>query len=269
MYFEQRIVTPEQAQEWRDGAAKNRRIHPGKVKEYENDILSGHFTETPQGISFNRDGVLLDGNHRLQAIINTGIPTLLTIAHDVPDDAVFDRGIVRTTGESLYMRNQIDVIMSSTRVMSVVNTYLRAAAKNSRTITESVIAEFINKNQDQILKSINIAGTGSKNCICQRGPVEAAILGALLQGVPEESLYEFTKCVNSGFSQNGDADSAAIVLRNYILEKKATGRTGGRKNADELCMTTEMAIKDFMSHAPRKRKYQKLAHVYIHPEVRA
>jgi hypothetical protein len=65
-------VTPEIARHWLDCNRLNRPTKPAVVEEYIRQIESGQWKRTHQGIAFTSEGVLLDGQHRLFAIIRTG-----------------------------------------------------------------------------------------------------------------------------------------------------------------------------------------------------
>lgn len=54
----------------------NRNIKKNVVERYKRDIESGNWSLTNQGIGVSEDGVLIDGQHRLQAIMECGYPPI-------------------------------------------------------------------------------------------------------------------------------------------------------------------------------------------------
>lgn len=95
--FETHMVTPQQAQAWLDTNGENRRRNPSKVKEYADEIKAGRWRYTHQGIAFDTEGHLLDGQHRLAAIVEAGLSVKMVVAFEVKrgEFTVLDRGLPR------------------------------------------------------------------------------------------------------------------------------------------------------------------------------
>ena len=69
MYSKLMDVTPEIAKRWLEQNRGNRSINQKQVDTIAKDILAGDFDTTHQGIAIATDGTLLDGQHRLLAIV--------------------------------------------------------------------------------------------------------------------------------------------------------------------------------------------------------
>lgn len=81
MKTEKITVTPLQAANWLDsGNYENRAVRKAWVKELAGMIRRGEFKLTHQGIAFDCFGRLIDGQHRLMAIVEAGVSvqTLVT-----------------------------------------------------------------------------------------------------------------------------------------------------------------------------------------------
>jgi hypothetical protein len=99
-------VTPAQAQKWLEGNVDNRNLREPRVLQYA-QILQRHEWElTGDAIVFDEDGTLLNGQHRLSAIVVTGIPARLIILRGVPakSQEVMDTGLARTLSDQLQRR---------------------------------------------------------------------------------------------------------------------------------------------------------------------
>ena len=96
-------VTPELARYWLDQNRSNRRIRRQIFKAYARDMAAGAWKLTAEPIKLASDGTLLDGQHRLQAVIDAGIPVSMFVAYDVPTDAqpAMDSGAKRTAADAL------------------------------------------------------------------------------------------------------------------------------------------------------------------------
>lgn len=75
---EWKVVTPAMATKWlEEGNTHNRKVRDSVVMRYAADMKAGRWKQTHQGIAFNGDGTLLDGQHRLFAIIEADTEVLL------------------------------------------------------------------------------------------------------------------------------------------------------------------------------------------------
>lgn len=61
-------VTPAQAQEWLKQNTSNRKLSKVAVEKYRRDMEAGRWKLTHEGIAFDSDGVIVDGQHRLMAV---------------------------------------------------------------------------------------------------------------------------------------------------------------------------------------------------------
>lgn len=87
VWFE--MVTPERAQALLDtnpgnSEFQNRSISTSRVSRYVDDMLDGFWETTHQGVALDENGVLLDGQHRLMAIVRSGCSARLMICSGVP-----------------------------------------------------------------------------------------------------------------------------------------------------------------------------------------
>lgn len=72
-------ITPEKAREYLKMSAGNRRLRKSNIQALARDIKAGKFQETHQGIAFDTNSRLIDGQHRLHAIILANKPVTLLV----------------------------------------------------------------------------------------------------------------------------------------------------------------------------------------------
>jgi hypothetical protein len=79
-------------------APHNRKLNQSKVDEFVRMMRAGVFKTTHQGIAFDRDGFLLDGQHRLQALIIYGfsLDIMVTTGADPETFHALDCGTPRS-----------------------------------------------------------------------------------------------------------------------------------------------------------------------------
>lgn len=89
MTSERALVTPMLARQWlKTNIENNRSIRRSDVESYKQMIKAGRFTLTPEGISFNTAGKLIDGQHRLTAISEGVHAVWMIVWRNVPDSVM-------------------------------------------------------------------------------------------------------------------------------------------------------------------------------------
>jgi hypothetical protein len=99
-------ITPQMASEMLALNVNNRPLRRSMVEGLKLSFLRGEYVQTHQGIAFDKDGNVLDGQHRLTAISELrdgSFPMLVT--RDVSNDAfrVMDIGAKRTNADALRL----------------------------------------------------------------------------------------------------------------------------------------------------------------------
>jgi hypothetical protein len=90
----------------------NRGVRPQVVAAYARDMLAGKWVVSGDPIRFDVKGNLIDGQHRLKAIIEADIPVKMFAVRDVPEEAflVLDSGIKRTMGDELTFAGEKNAV---------------------------------------------------------------------------------------------------------------------------------------------------------------
>jgi hypothetical protein len=100
------MVTPEQAQEWLQGNVDNRRLREPRVLRHAKTLERGEWDLTGDALVFDAEGVLINGQHRLTAVVVTQIPARFVVLRGVPSKAqeVMDQGLSRNLADQLHRR---------------------------------------------------------------------------------------------------------------------------------------------------------------------
>lgn len=97
--FNEVNVTPAMASKWlKSNSESNRKIAWQRVESFVNDIRAGKWLLTHQPICFDKNGMLIDGQHRLTAVIQAGVAARMFVATNPKaqfNDPI-DRGSPRT-----------------------------------------------------------------------------------------------------------------------------------------------------------------------------
>lgn len=110
-------VTPDLAREWLGQNEGNRNVRPTRVRAFARDIIEGRWQFNGDSIRRADDGTLLDGQHRLRAVIEAGKPIRAIVISGLPRETqdTMDAGAKRTVADQLKRHG----IANSTFVASV------------------------------------------------------------------------------------------------------------------------------------------------------
>lgn len=98
-------ITPQLAKLWLEKNTSNRPISENTVTFYANEMSRGRWHETNQGIGFFKDGTLADGQHRLNAVIVSGMTVKMQVTRGMDQGAMtgIDGGKKRTAADHLHI----------------------------------------------------------------------------------------------------------------------------------------------------------------------
>lgn len=97
-------VTPEMAAEWLSANTdNNRKISRHLVNKYARDMMKGEWQQTGEAIKFDDQGHLIDGQHRLSAVVASkkNVPMLVVTGLKNEVIQVVDTGRSRSAGDAL------------------------------------------------------------------------------------------------------------------------------------------------------------------------
>ena len=104
MKMTREVVTPEKARKYLATQEKNRTLSAGRVKRIADEIKSGEFGVCVTPIVFDKQGRLIDGQHRLSAIVRARKAVDLFVCRDAPRSAfdTMDIGRARKVHDVLH-----------------------------------------------------------------------------------------------------------------------------------------------------------------------
>lgn len=123
MEITKKLVTPFMAEKWlNDCNLDNRRLNAERVQSYVNDILLGNWLEdTGESIKFDKNQILLDGQHRLAAIIKSNKSLNLHVITGLENSVfkVLDTGKPRGGNDALTIHG----VKNSSDLASILQKY--------------------------------------------------------------------------------------------------------------------------------------------------
>lgn len=97
------VITPSIAASWLEKKAPNRKVSPRAVERYAADMRAGRWQSNGSTIVMGASGLIIDGQHRLEAIVKADLPVKMLVVSGVEDSAfsTIDSGRPRTTADVL------------------------------------------------------------------------------------------------------------------------------------------------------------------------
>jgi hypothetical protein len=98
-------ITPSMAMKWLETMTVNRSVRQYTINQYARDIVNGEWLENGETIKFNKRGELIDGQHRLWAVIEAGKPIYSLVARNIDPEAMLtvDSGMNRRFHDHLHI----------------------------------------------------------------------------------------------------------------------------------------------------------------------
>lgn len=227
------IVTPEQAKEWLSRNTHNRKIDQRHVKRLVADLVAGRWKFNPDPLSFSPGGMVLNGQHRLTAIVESGIAAQVAVCFDVPDDSmsVMDQG---------KPRGLKDIANLSSRTAAVTRVMFYGFEPGSW-CSRQELAAFYRKFSDEIDFAVHICAAKTKGL--RISAIPAVIARAACGHIQHQILEDFASVFVSGMPVAGrDEDATIIRLREKLIQ--ARGVYGTTREHDAYA-STERALAAF------------------------
>ncbi len=222
-------VTPQMARQYLSKSRGNRRVRPRAIDMLARDITNGNFYTTNQGIGFNEEGTLVDGHHRLLAIIKAGVPATMQVTRGMSRSATFaiDRGETRSVRDVIDLSGEVksedNKSILDRRIVSAINQLVKFGYKSVKLSASETLGLFNNfKRWINPLYSL-IFSKGQ--CSGNTAPVVAAAIAAALCGTDMTAIERFFGVMNRDDLSGCDCynTQAALNWRRQLLEAKAHG----------------------------------------------
>jgi hypothetical protein len=153
------MVTPNMATEWLEHNNRNRHIRQSHVDGLASQIKHGRWKFDGATIRFDADGNILDGQHRLWAVIESGEPIDTFVVQGLDSDVfpVIDTGVIRTKADVL---SRLDLAQqerqTAATAVSWILRYRARKCQSSLKVTNKQVFDFVS-NTPSLLRSVNFA----------------------------------------------------------------------------------------------------------------
>lgn len=251
-------ITPELASYYLTKNTNNyRKLNKNVVRMYADDMISGRWKQNGEAIKFNKNGDLIDGQHRLSSIIKANIPVEMAVIFGIDNDVIeFDMNKVRTARDMALQLNLSNGAVDNVSLGAAK--MLIAYTKKTNTkydVSKTEIVNFAKYIEDDLCSALSIIRKKSTQPIAKKCIIQAVVVIFLHYNVFQPDLLsDFFGCVNSGFAKDGYNCTPAIVFRNYILSWK---RVLSKDERELVISMLYDSISDFSENVTRIRRYNK------------
>lgn len=249
MHYTITNVTPEMAKGWlEENLENNRKVKQSVVDKYSRDMRSGNWRLTHEAIAFNTKGKLIDGQHRLWAVMLSGIAVQMLVANGVPDDAFdhIDQGLSRSALDIFKTQGRTWISKDDIAIARI----LRLGPEGTRGTSLSV--DEIGSEVEKHKEAIEFVSSRVNKHRKLPAAVKAAIVAAWYYERDKEELARFIAVLSSGITQH-KKDKVVIILRDFLSQEGS--RAGGNKIRTVQFLKACRAIKAFMDDEDLARLY--------------
>lgn len=198
-------VTPEMAEAWLGRNTKNRALRQRVVERYARDISAGEWKYTGETVKFSESGRLLDGQHRLAAIIKADMPIELEVVRELDEDAqdFMDTGVKRTASDMLAINGYKYVNMVAAAARIALGVEAGYAEPSNYQATHSEVRDWVDQNPE-ITESCEIAHMYARRADCT--PSVAAYTHYMMSRIDSEEADRFwAQAATKANLEEGDA----------------------------------------------------------------
>lgn len=212
-------ITPDQARDWLRQNIDNRPLRDRDVAAYARDITADNWRVTGEGIKFAADGRLLDGQHRLAAIVQADKTVGMYVFRNVDDAAqqVMDSGIKRSVSDAFNLQGQKNTatLAAGARLAFLYDKGLIAGQRWPK-ITNLEVLDFVDVNPD-LLRAAEMA-TSLKNRVNVQ-PSVLTVAWWVLARVDVADCHEFFMRL-ANMQHEGPGDPIFSLLRRLQTAKR-------------------------------------------------
>lgn len=217
------MVSPDTAAQWLAQNTINRNIRNSLVRTYARDMAAGNWQLTGEAIKFDTDGCLRDGQHRLNAVIQSGATVPMFVIRGIAPEAqsVMDTGAKRTAGDALALRgykNASTLAASARLALNLEQSGRERIPTHNTMFTHSEVADYIEQHPD-LSDAVSNARSFMEYVDLQPSAIAVA-WWMFSQRDPEACRDFFTAIANNSTKGPGDP-------RNTLLRRIAAARRSG------------------------------------------
>lgn len=215
-------IDPAKASEMLEKNTKNRNISATRLMQYAKDMKNNRWKESGNTISVGPDGRLLNGQHRLMALVEAGITMDFIVVTEDSDETfdIFDTGLNRNVAVLLRMHGIADASIVS-GIAKMVQMYDSNPGNvwHASTLTKQELIEFAQAHKEEAEFYANLSTLFAYHIKCGKNWYAAGMYLISRDTKHSDKLDEFHKSLCEGVGMT--SDDPRLAFRNYLIRQGA------------------------------------------------
>jgi hypothetical protein len=220
-HYEVVDITPQMAEEMLARNTHNRNLRHRVVSSYAADMAAGAWAEDGQSIKFAKDGTLLDGQHRLAAVAESGATVRMLVVRNLPLDAQenMDTQAKRSFSDVLKLRGEDNYIplAAAVRRVHLWELGIRRPGGNTTPTVRQLLATL---DKYPWLRDTVRATSTARAQLPIHGSIISLAHWLFVQIDPEDCEFFFARLVDGVGLADGDP---IHVLRRTVIREMTAG----------------------------------------------
>jgi hypothetical protein len=243
-------ITPEIANRY---IARNtglqRKISRRALESYVSELNAGGWQLNGEAIVFGKSGLLLNGQHRLVAIMKSGKPMTTLVVYGIDDSKVYlyDLQLRRSAKNTLQVMDINISPIASAAAKSLVGLF--------QPIGDTIVNEYIRKHQDDLNRAYNCCCTGAMSRYSKRTSCVLVCYLMLRTNTAQKfELETFFNIYNTkdAYQAGKDYKAGPALKAREMCDMYATSK---RRTIYQMEVLTQ-ALEDFMAGRDNEGDYQ-------------
>ena len=254
-----RSVGPNTANVWLKNNGKNRNVNQSYVARYAQMMEDGDWVLSPDAIAFDKMGNLLNGQHRLLAIVKSGTSQKFYVAKGL-DSKSFDRmdtGRPRSAGQILdmagfdnYSRLAAVIVLLTAFERQIVSTTFEGYRYSS---VPSEVLQYAKQHGELLEDSVRVSDKAYRSGAKLTRPSTLGFIHYAMRHRDESKAWEFIYGLSTGLGVN-DTEDARYRLRDRLIRENSGPGKIDRKL--EVALVTKAANKFFDGEEVRSMSWR-------------
>lgn len=221
MNTELKTVTPDMARQMLERNTNNRRVSLDRVDRLAREIATGRWVLNGEAIKFSGEK-LIDGQHRLSAIIKANVPVQTLVVDGLPDDAfsTIDQGRKRSGADTLMVNGENNPLIMQAAIRTVLDLMDTSSKwkRSSNLVPNRVFLDFVDQ-YPEIRDSVNMVAHMQRGIAKLAGYAVPTAMHHLFARVDRGRADIFIGQLHSGAGL--DPNSPIYLLRERLIENSA------------------------------------------------
>lgn len=245
-------VTPTLARKWLETNTQNRNLSKLRVNKMVDDILHNRWQFNGESIKFDYNGSLIDGQHRLHAIIQSNVTLSILVVNDLPTTAqqTIDLGRPRTLNDivSILKIPHASVVAAIANTVLHYNNTPNVIWSERSLCTKAMALDFIQANTTTLIQAALLARSARNGF-----HIRESVYGAFAFKVQESSNAGMHNFFHQPLVDGTDLSTGdpRLALRNQIL--RSPYLVNGKWQSQQQLAWTIKAWNSFVVGDPMKR----------------